>query len=59
LDNLLIKTVIGTELNLVGHFPKNSYPVPLVFGVEVLASALLMALILVVVRKKGLRCFGW
>ena len=30
----------------------------MIFGVEVLASALLMAVILVVVHKKGLRGFG-
>jgi glycerol uptake facilitator-like aquaporin len=40
-------------------FPKLLLPLPLVFGVEALASALLMAVILVVVHTKGLKCFGW
>jgi aquaporin Z len=32
--------------------------VPIIFGIEVLASALLMAVILVVVYTKGLKCFS-
>ena len=38
--------------------PNYAYPIPLIFAVEVLASALLMAVILVVVYTKGLRGFG-
>jgi aquaporin Z len=35
-----------------------SFSVPIVFGIEVLASALLMAVIFMVVYTKGLRGFG-
>jgi aquaporin Z len=38
--------------------PNFSYPLPLIFGIEVLASSLLMAGILTVVYTKGLRGFG-
>ena len=38
--------------------PNYSYPLPLIFGIEVLASALLMAVILTVVYTKGLKGFG-
>jgi aquaporin Z len=58
LANFFIETVIGNNVILGANSPNYSYPLPLVFGVEVLASALLMAVVLVVVRKKGLRGFG-
>ena len=56
--SLFVSSVIGASANLGANSPNYSYPLPLVFGVEVLASGLLMAVILVVVRKKGLRGFG-
>ncbi len=37
--------------------PNCAYPLPLIFGVEALDSALLMAIILFVVHKKGFRGF--
>jgi glycerol uptake facilitator-like aquaporin len=40
------------------EFPKLRLSLPLIFGLDVLASALLMVAILVVVHKKGLRGFG-
>ena len=40
------------------HAPNYSFSIPIVFGVEVLASALLMAVIFMVVYTKGLRGFG-
>jgi aquaporin Z len=58
LASLFVSSVIGAGANLGANSPNYSYPLPLVFGVEVLASALLMAVVLVVVRKKGLRGFG-
>ena len=58
LTSLFVGSVIGGGANLGANSPNYSYPLPLVFGVEVLASALLMAVILVVVHKKGLRGFG-
>ena len=49
---------IGTEANLGANAPDYSFPLPLIFGVEVLASALLMAVILFVVYNKGLKALG-
>ncbi len=50
--SLFVKFVIGTEGYLVANATDYGYPLPLIFGVEVLASALLMAVILVVVYTK-------
>ena len=55
---LFVSVVIGNEANLGANSPNYSYPLPLIFGVEVLASALLMAVILTVVFTKGLKGFG-
>jgi aquaporin Z len=58
LASLFVSIVIGKEANLGTNAPNYSYPLPLIFGIEVLASALLMAVILTVVYTKGLRGFG-
>lgn len=58
LASLFVMAIIGTEGSLGANAPDYSYPVPLVFGVEVLATALLMAVIYLVVYTKGLRCLG-
>ena len=58
LGSLFVKYVIGSETFLGENSPNYAYPLPLIFGVEILASALLMAVILVVVHTKGLRGFG-
>ncbi len=58
LGSIFVKYMIGSEAFLGANSPNYAYPLPLIFGVEVLASALLMAVILVVVHKKGLRGFG-
>lgn len=58
LGSLFVLVVIGSEANLGANAPDYSYPLPLIFGVEALASALLMAVIYVVVYTKGLRGFG-
>jgi len=55
LGSLFIKYVIGSNVNLGANAPNYGFPVPLIFGIEVLASALLMAVILVVVYTKGLK----
>jgi aquaporin Z len=52
---LFVKYVIGTEANLGANIPNYAYPLPLIFGIEILASGLLMAVIFVVVYTKGLR----
>jgi aquaporin Z len=54
----LVMAAIGTDANLGANAPDYSYPLALVFGVEVLASALLMAVIFYVVYTRGLRGFG-
>ena len=58
LGSFFVKYVIGTEANLGANAPNHSFPLPLIFGVEVLATALLMGVIIAVVHTKGLRGFG-
>ena len=58
LGSLFVKYVIGNAANLGANAPNYSYPLPVIFGVEVLASSLLMAVILTVVHTKGLRGFS-
>ncbi len=55
---LFVKYAIGFNANLGANAPNYSFSVPIVFGIEVLASALLMAVIFMVVYTKGLRGFG-
>ena len=58
LGSLFVKYLIGSEANLGANAPNYSFPLPVIFSVEVLASALLMAVIFAVVRTKGLRGFS-
>jgi aquaporin Z len=58
LASLFVMYLIGTEASLGANTPDYSYPLPLVFGIEVLATALLMAVIYLVVYTKGLRRLG-
>jgi glycerol uptake facilitator-like aquaporin len=58
LGSLFVKFVIGNNANLGANSPNYRYPVPIIFGVEVLAPLLLMAVILTVVYTKGLRGFS-
>ena len=58
LASLFVKYFIGNEANLGANAPNYNYPLPLIFGTEVLASALLMTIICIVVYTKGLRGFG-
>lgn len=51
-------SLIGTEASLGANAPNYSYSLPLVFGIEILATAMLMAVIYFVVYTKGLRGFG-
>jgi aquaporin Z len=55
LASLFVMSLIGTEASLGANVPDYSYPLPLVFRIEVLATALLMAVIYCVVYTKGLR----
>jgi glycerol uptake facilitator-like aquaporin len=56
--SLFVKYAIGTEAYLGSNVPNYAFPLPLIFGVEILASGLLMAVILVVVYTKGLKGFS-
>jgi aquaporin Z len=58
LGSLFVKYFIGTQANLGANAPNYAFPLPIIFGVEVLASALLMTTILMVVYTKGLKGFG-
>jgi aquaporin Z len=58
LGSLFVKYIIGTEAYLGANAPNYAFPLPLIFGIETLASALLMAVILVVVYTKGLKGFS-
>ena len=58
LASLFVSIVIGNDANLGANAPNYSYPLPLIFGIEVLASALLMAVILTVVHTKRLKGFS-
>lgn len=54
LASVFVRYTIGTQAYLGANTPNYSYPLPLIFAVEILASALLMTVILVVVYTKGL-----
>ena len=58
LASLFVKYVIGTEAHLGANATNYVYPLPLIFGIEILASWLLMAVILTVVYTKGLKGFS-
>jgi aquaporin Z len=55
---LFVRYVIGNQANLGANVPNYAYPLPLIFGIEILASGLLMAVIFVAVYTKGLRGFS-
>ena len=57
LASLLVLLLIGSEASLGANAPDHSFPLPLIFGVEVLVTAFLMAVIFAVVYTKGLS--GW
>ncbi len=58
LASVFVMYVIGTEASLGTNAPDYSYPLPLVFGIEVLATAMLMAVIYLVVYTRGLWRLG-
>ena len=57
LASLFVLSFIGNEANLGANMPNYSFPLPAIFGVEVVATAFLMAVIFAVVYTKGLK--GW
>lgn len=58
LGSLFVMFIIGNDAYLGASSPNYSFPLPTIFGIEVLASALLMAVIAVVVYTKRLRGYG-
>jgi aquaporin Z len=55
---LFVKFAIGSEANLGANIPNYAFPIPVIIGVEVAASALLMSVIYVFVYTRGLRVFS-
>jgi aquaporin Z len=58
LASLFVKYAIGNYANLGANVPNYDFPILVVFGVELAASALLMLVILIVVYTKGLKGFS-
>lgn len=58
LASVFVKYVIGTEANLGANAPNYDFSLSVIFGIEVLASAFLMAVIYAVVLTKGLKGFS-
>jgi aquaporin Z len=59
LASIFIFSVMGNEVNLGANVPNyTNYPVYVIVGIEILASALLMLVILIVVYTTGLKNFG-
>jgi glycerol uptake facilitator-like aquaporin len=58
LGSLFVMYIIGMEANLGANSPNYAFSLPTIFGIEILASALLMAVIVGVVYTKGLRGYG-
>jgi len=58
LGSLFVKNFIGTEANLGANAPNPDFPLFVIFPIEVLATALLMAVIFSVVYTRGLKGFG-
>jgi aquaporin Z len=58
LGSLFVKFVIGNQANLGANAPNYAFPIPVIIGVEVAASAMLMTVIFVVVYTKELRSFS-
>lgn len=58
LASVFVKYVIGTQANIGANAPDYHFPVVLIVCVEIITTALLMAVILAVVHTKGLKGLG-
>jgi aquaporin Z len=59
LASIFIYFIFGNEINLGANAPNYiDFPIYVIIGIEILASALLMLIILIVVYTKGLKRFG-
>jgi aquaporin Z len=55
---LFVGFLVGTEAHLGANLPNYDYPIPIIIGVEILVTVILMSMILLVVHTKGLKGFG-
>ncbi len=58
LGSVFVKYILGNYGNLGTNIPNYDYSLPVIFGTEILATALLMGVIFIVVYTKGLKGFG-
>jgi len=58
LGSLFVKFAVGSQADLGANAPNFAFPLPVIFAVELFATALLMAVILIVVYTKGLKGLG-
>lgn len=58
LGSMFVKYMIGTNANLGANLPNYDYPISLIFGIEILATAFLISLILLVVHTNKFGVFG-
>ncbi len=59
LASVFIFSVMGNEVNLGANAPNYiNYPIYVIVGIEIFASALLMLIILIVIYTKGAKRFG-
>src|SRR5688572_15527790 len=59
LASIFIYFILGNEMNLGANAPNYiNFPFYVIVGIEILASALLMLVVLIVIYTKGLKKFG-
>lgn len=58
LASVFVKHIIGIDANLGANAPDYHFSLPIIVGIEILVTALLMTMILLVVHTKGLKGFG-
>jgi aquaporin Z len=59
LASIFIYFILGNEINLGANAPNYiDFPIYVIIGIEIFASALLMLVVLIVVYTKGLKRFG-
>lgn len=58
LASTFVWIVIGRDANLGANIPNYDYSIPQIIGIEILATAILISMILLVVHTKGLKGFG-
>jgi len=58
LASIFVKHIIGDYANLGANVPNYNFPIPVIFAVELVATALLMSVILIVVYNRGLKGFS-